>query len=262
MGEKYWKRLNQLMLVLVCLLGVLLYQNIQKKQIENRVKVTQITESMSNQVEKVERKKVYLTFDDGPSKYTEEILKILKEEDVKATFFVIGREGEVFANRYRAIVDQGHTLAMHAYEHDYKKIYESLDAFAEDMKKLQNYLEKTTGVKSTIYRFPGGSSNKNMKVSVVELIQYLNEQGITYYDWNSLSEDAIDKKIPPEKLNQNILKDLKNQKTSIVLMHDLGDRHGTVEALKPLIKELKKMNCEILPITEKTQAIQHVKIEK
>lgn len=262
MGEESWNRFKRLILVFVCLLGVLLYQNIQKERIENKLKTTQMRESLSTKVEKETRKRVYLTFDDGPSKYTEEILQILKEENVKATFFVIGREGEVFANRYRAIVEQGHTLAMHAYEHDYKKIYASLDAFSKDLKKLQIYLEQTTGVKPMIYRFPGGSSNKNMKVSVVELIQYLNEQGITYYDWNSLSEDAIDKKISPEKLNQNILKDLKSQNTSIVLMHDLGDRHGTVEALKPLIRELKQMNCDILPITEKTQTIQHVKIQK
>lgn len=263
MKEKRWRHLHRLAACLVLLLLVAFYQNGKQEQLENKLQSTFVTEVMSQKSVNIEEKrKVYLTFDDGPSRYTEEILQILKEENVKATFFVIGYEGDVYAKRYRAIVEGGHTLAMHAYNHDYTKIYKSVEAFASDLKKIQTLLENVTGVKPTIYRFPGGSSNSQMKIPVKKLIHYLNEQGITYYDWNALSEDAINKNLSPTTLNKNILKDLKNQDPCIVLMHDLGDRRGTVEALRPLIKQLKAMNCEILPITEATPAIQHVKLNE
>lgn len=263
MKEKNWKRLHCLAGVLVILLCISFYQQEKQKGLQQDVQSLFVKETMvSTGVSKEEKRKVYLTFDDGPSRYTEEILAILEEEGVKATFFVIGHEGEVYAKRYREIVEQGHTLAMHAYNHDYNKIYRSIDAFSNDLNKIQNLLEETTGVKATIYRFPGGSSNSNMKVPVKKLIQYLNTKGITYYDWNALSEDAIYKNMSAGQLNKNVLKDLKNHNPCIVLMHDLGDRHGTVEALKPLIHRLKEMNCELLPITETTPAIQHVKIKE
>lgn len=263
MKEKRWKQLHRLAGCLLFLLLIALYQNGRQEQLQSKVQTSFVEEVIaSKSVTAQEKRKVYLTFDDGPSKYTEEILKILEEENVKATFFVIGYEGEVYANRYREIVEQGHTLAMHAYDHDYNKIYKSVDAFVSDLTKLQTLLQDVTGVKPTIYRFPGGSSNSQMKISVKKLIGYLDQQGITYYDWNALSEDAVHKNLSPTTLNKNILKDLKNHDPCIVLMHDLGDRHGTVEALKPLIKQLKAMNCEILPITEATPAIQHVKLDE
>ncbi len=263
MKEKRWKRLNIMAGCLVLLLFISLYQNVKQEQLQKEMQGMFMKEAMASKAKGIEEKrKVYLTFDDGPSQYTEEILKILKEEDVKATFFVIGHEGNVYAKRYKEIVDQGHTLAMHAYDHDYNKIYRSVEAFSNDLTKLQKLLEDTTGVKPTIYRFPGGSSNSVMKTPVKKLIRYLNSQGITYYDWNALSEDAIYKDLAPNALNKNIMKDLKNHDPCIVLMHDLGDRHGTVEALRPLIKKLKEMDCELLPITEATPAIQHVKIKE
>lgn len=259
MNNKRWKRLNILAGCLVVLLGISLYQNQKKEELENQMQNIWMQETMASQVKSEIPKKVYLTFDDGPSQYTDEILDILKKEDVKATFFVIGHEGKVYEKRYQRIVEEGHTLAMHAYNHDYNKIYKSVEAFSDDLLKLQNMLEEITGVKTTIYRFPGGSSNSVMKISVKKLIHFLNQQGITYYDWNALSEDAVNKKLSPAQLNANIMKDLKNRNPCIVLMHDLGDRHGTVEALEPLIKKLKAMDCELLPITEATPVIQHVK---
>lgn len=261
--ERRWKKLQWMAVCLVCLLLVSLYQNNKAVKLRNTIDGLMLQEAVSSKVQNVsERKKVYLTFDDGPSRYTEEILEILRKENVKATFFVIGYEGDIYAERYRKIVEEGHTLAMHAYDHDYKKIYRSVEDFSHDLEKLQDLLERETGVKPTIYRFPGGSSNCVVKSSVKQFIHYLNEKGITYYDWNALSEDAMNKNLTPAQLNKNIMKDLPKKDPCIVLMHDLGDRHGTVDALEPLIKKLKAMNCEILPITEATPAIQHVKNEE
>ena len=111
------------------------------------------------QGEPVAAHEVYLTFDDGPSIYTEEILDILDEYQVKATFFVVGKESDAAKEALRDIVARGHTLGMHSYSHKYSELYASEEAFEADFLKLQGYLEDVTGVKSKVYRFPGGSSN-------------------------------------------------------------------------------------------------------
>lgn len=100
-------------------------------------------------------RKVYLTFDDGPSSNTARILDILAEYDVKATFFVVGKEEEKYQELYKRIVDEGHTLGMHSYSHKYDEIYQSVDSFAQDMSKLQEFLYETTGVWCKILQISG-----------------------------------------------------------------------------------------------------------
>lgn len=206
-------------------------------------------------------KKVYLTFDDGPSDHTGEILDILKKHHVKATFFVIGKETETAKKMYQRIVLEGHTLAMHSYSHNYDQIYSSVGAFGKDMKKLQNYLYEVTGTKPVMLRFPGGSSN-TCAGDIRPFIRYVNRQGWLYYDWNALSGDALDFQASSEKLNENILKDVRRQKTSIVLMHDLHETIHTVKGLDSLITTLKKEGYHILPITQNTKQIHHVSVDK
>ena len=104
--------------------------------------------------------KVYLTFDDGPSSNTSQILDILKKYNYKATFFVIGKEDEESRELYKRIVEEGHTLAMHSYSHKYNALYDSVDSFDEDFSRIQNYLFEVTGQECLFYRFPGGSSNQ------------------------------------------------------------------------------------------------------
>ncbi len=107
-----------------------------------------------------EEKKVYLSFDDGPGKYTDALLDVLKENGVKATFFVIGKTDEHSLSIYKRIVDEGHTLAMHSYSHQYSKIYKSVKVFKEDLSKLSDLLYETTGErrrKKWVFVFSGGS---------------------------------------------------------------------------------------------------------
>lgn len=205
-----------------------------------------------------QQKRVYLTFDDGPSIYTGQILDILKANDVKATFFVIAREDESYWPYYTRILEEGHTLGMHSYTHDYNQVYASLDSFETDVSSLSQFLYDRTGTYPTIYRFPGGSSNTVCNVSMKECIAYLNEQGITYYDWNALNGDAVSSELPPEKLVENIMNSVRQNNTSIVLMHDMQSRHTTVESLQPLIDTLKDEGYELLPIDEDTPLIQHI----
>lgn len=203
------------------------------------------------------KKRVYLTFDDGPSVYTGQILDILAANDVKATFFVIGRDEEYY-EYYKRIVDEGHTIGMHSYSHVYKDFYSSEEAFAEELTKLNDLIFDLTGTKSRIFRFPGGSSNHVAPFPIQDYIAYLNENNINYYDWNALNGDAVTASLSPEQLVNNIMKDVSGNEDSIVLMHDLQTTHSTVESLQLLIDTLKREGYEILPIDENTPLIQHV----
>lgn len=204
-------------------------------------------------------KKVYLTFDDGPSSNTDQILDILKDYDVKATFFVVGKTDERSVKAYQRIVEEGHTLAMHSYSHRYDEIYESKEAFARDLNSLQEYLYETTGVWPRIYRFPGGSSNTVSKVDMQELIEYLTDIGITYFDWNVASGDAVSRTLPAETIVNNCLSGVEKQKESVILMHDASNKGTTIEALPRIIEAIQEQgDAELLPITDETVPVQHI----
>ncbi|MBR1930454.1 MAG: polysaccharide deacetylase [Lachnospiraceae bacterium] len=206
--------------------------------------------------------KVYLTFDDGPSIYTDDILDILKQYDIKATFFVVGKEDEYSQEMLQRIVEEGHSLGMHSYSHKYSELYESEESFAEDFKRLQDYLYDVTGIRSTIYRFPGGSSNTVSKTPMEELFAYLDAQGVTYYDWNVAAQDASSRHPGVQEIVKNSIQNVDVLNTSIILMHDAADKRTTVEALPIIIEKLLEMeNTEILPITEDTAPIQHRSLE-
>ncbi len=232
--------------------------SIEKEQKQEKEK----EEKEEKPPEAPEGKKVYLTFDDGPSIYTEEILSILEKNDVKATFFVIGKTDDHSKEMYKKIVEEGHTLAMHSYSHDYSLIYSSMKAFKEDFKKIEDLLTDVTGQKPKYYRFPGGSSNTVSKIDMKQCISYLNKKNITYFDWNVINGDAESSKtIPKDTLVKNVMTGVKNYETSVVLMHDANAKGTTVEALPEIIKKIKKQGAYILPIDESTKVVQHVKAD-
>lgn len=205
---------------------------------------------------------VYLTFDDGPSSNTDNILDILDEYGVKATFFVVGKTDETSVAGYKRIVEEGHTLGMHSYSHRYSQIYSSKEAFAEDLQKLQEYLYEVTGVWSRYYRFPGGSSNTTSKVDMKELIEYLGEQDISYFDWNIVSGDAVSYNLSAESIYQNCITKIEDYDNIIILMHDAQARNTTVEALPRVIEYVLDLDgTEILPITDETVPVQHKKAD-
>ena len=198
-------------------------------------------------------KRVYLTFDDGPSNHTEKILDILNEYDVKATFFVNGKEFDTLKPLYKRIVDEGHAIGMHSYTHIYKEVYASEDAFTYDLNKIQDYIYEQTGVLSKIYRFPGGSSNRVSRVPVENLAQILDSRGVKYYDWNVLSGDASSVNgLPADVIANNVINGARGHEDAIVLMHDLPEKSTTVAALPRIIETFKSMGVEILPIDDDT----------
>ncbi len=207
-------------------------------------------------------KHVYLTFDDGPSGNTSRILDILKENDVKATFFVVGKTDEDSVSLYRRIVDEGHTLAMHSYSHKYHEIYKSRESFVGDMERLQEYLYDITGVWPRFYRFPGGSSNTVSDVNMQDLMAYLNESGITYFDWNISSGDASSVLLSSGNIVDNCLNGMRQKDECMILMHDANEKKTTVEALPEVIKRIRERgDCVFLPVTDETPPIQHITLQ-
>lgn len=203
---------------------------------------------------------VYLTFDGSPNANTDKVLDILKDYDVKATFFVVGDEREEMKAVYRRIVEEGHTLGMHSFSNQYSTIYASTDAFLEDYERLSDYLKDVTGVQCRYYRFPGGSSNEISNVNMAEFVHILNGKDVVYYDWNvSAGDAAADYSV--EDVVSNVTTGVSKYKTSVVLLHDGENKSTTVEALGPLIEALQDMDAKILPIGEDTRVIQYIKAD-
>ena len=203
--------------------------------------------------------KVYLTFDDGPSIYTNDILDILDSYNVKATFFVVGKEETNAEEALQRIVDEGHTLGMHSYSHKYKELYESMDSFTQDFARIRDYIYQATGEESVCYRFPGGSSNTVSEIDMHDFIDYLDSQGVEYYDWNVSSGEGGSMKLSTDTLLENCTKDIDTRDTSIILLHDSAEKPTTVEALPDIIENiLARPDTVILPITENTRPIHHI----
>lgn len=201
-----------------------------------------------------ESKKVaYLTFDDGPSKYTDAILDILKEENVPATFFVIGANIQGREEQIRRIHNEGHKVANHTYSHDTDIIYASTEAFLADLKKCEEEIQKVLpGYFSDVIRFPKGSGYKNAK----NIREEINAYGYHYYDWSVLNGDAeTSRKRSVEELTARFMEtlDASSRRQHItILMHDTNTKENTVKMLKGAIQELKNRGYElrVLPETD------------
>lgn len=207
--------------------------------------------------------KVYLTFDDGPSPNTQKILDILDKYGVKATFFVVGKQGDAKKEAMNKIVAAGHTLAMHSGTHKYAELYASLEDFAKDFADQQQFIYEATGVMCTIYRFPGGSSNTVSEIDMKDCARYLDSQGVRFFDWNISSGDGGTYLVPVEDLVANCTKKISKNSTSVILMHDAAGKTTTVEALPKIIETIQAMeDTVILPITDATTPIQHITWQK
>lgn len=205
------------------------------------------------------RRKVYLTFDDGPGVNTNEILDILAEYDVKATFFVVGKEDEISKQAIQRIVAEGHSLGMHSYSHKYAQLYESEESFQADFEKQRAFLEDLTGEPCKIYRFPGGSSNTVSDVDMHLFANYLDSQGVVFHDWNIASGDGGRVVLDVDTLVRNSTAGIETWNTAVVLLHDSAEKHTTVEALPRIIETIQGLDDTVLlPIAEDTVPIQHI----
>lgn len=208
------------------------------------------------------KKRIYLTFDDGPSSYTNEILDILADYGVKATFFVVKKDAEIYGDRYRRIVEEGHSLGIHSSTHVMHTIYKSPDALMEDIHSMQDFLFEVTGTRTTLYRFPGGSSNSFIKKKLPGFLQAVTDGGYVYFDWNIDSKDADGKILTKTQVYNNVVKAIAKHDVCVILMHDAQSKRSTVDALPEILDAILKMDgAVILPITEGTNPVQHRSME-
>lgn len=189
---------------------------------------------------------VYLTFDDGPSKYTSRLLDVLDKYNVKATFFVVNTGYRKTMARAAAA---GHTIAIHSVSHDYKKIYASEEAYFEDLYQMQSIIQEYTGQNTTLIRFPGGSSNTVSRFNkgiMTRLTKAVTEQGFEYFDWNVDSGDA-GQVTTSDEVYINVITGISKHNVSVVLQHDT---HGfSVNAVERIIQWGQKYGYTFLPLT-------------
>ena len=201
-------------------------------------------------------KTVYLTFDDGPSGHTDQILEILKKNNIKATFFVIGI-GKNFKD-YKKITDQGHAIGLHSFTHEYKKVYANEDSFFKEFYQLRDAIKSTTGQDVKIIRFPGGSSNAiASKALKTAIINRLTREGFVYFDWNCDSTDASGNNVPVPKLVKYGI--CTTHPEINVLMHDTNAKKTTVQALQQIIDGYRKAGYTFETLDVNSPRIQHVK---
>ena len=209
------------------------------KKVEDKLKKM----DYSNNGEKI----VFLTFDDGTSTtVTPQILKTLKDENVKATFFLTGQNIERGGAKAKELIKQefeeGHAIANHSYSHNYGILYPNrvlnLESFKEDFKKTDVILKDVLGpyFSTEVIRCPGGHMSwKGMQ----PLDKYLDENGIASIDWNALSGDAEGKKKNPQELYDYAVKTSAGKDMVVILMHDTYGKENTAKALPQIIKYYK-----------------------
>lgn len=202
---------------------------------------------------------IYLTFDDGPSDITPEVLDILQENEIKATFFIVDYSEED-KSKIQRIIDEGHTLGLHGLSHDYAKIYSSVDAITENFIGLQEKILNDFDYNAIYIRFPGGASNTISKKYcdgvMTAATSKVEQEGFTYYDWNVDVNDAGSARTA-NKVYDNFVAGIVPQRENVVLMHDGYGHQPTADALQKIIDYAKENGYVFSEITEETIPVQH-----
>lgn len=197
-------------------------------------------------------KTMYLTFDDGPSAdNTDLILDVLKERNIKATFFVIGEYVRKYPETAKRIAEEGHTIGIHCDVHDYDVLYQSADSYIKDFEKAYATVLEVTGVEAELFRFPGGSVNAYNKKVCQEIVEEMEKRGFIYFDWNASLEDAAGKKEQEELIACGKETTLGRKKV-VLLAHDRVT--NTALCLNELVDALPEYQMK--PLTSKVEPVQ------
>lgn len=200
-----------------------------------------------NSVDRNSSKVVYITIDDGPDPYsTPEYLRIFKENEVKATFFMIGSRMERYPELVKQIDLEGHAIGNHSYSHNYYTLYSNSESFKQEVLKSEEVIFSITGKKSKLFRAPGGST----KMHGVEFDNIISEFGYNLFDWNVSAADTNPGGITKSQVVYNIEHESKGLKKVIALMHDNSKRKASVEALPEIIEWFKKKGYEFKVLDE------------
>ena len=199
--------------------------------------ITKISD-LTNGTEKI----AFLTFDDGPNvSVTPKVLDILKDENVKASFFVIGKNVDSYPEIVKRAYDEGHFIANHGYDHNNSVLYKNSESFINEIKKTDLAIGNAIGVQdycSHVFRFPNGFMSPNNKAKKKEAVNLLKGINYTYIDWNFLNNDSM-KKYNNYQLLNNLKKTCKGKNTLVILMHDTKDVSNSSNVLKESIEYLK-----------------------
>ena len=234
----------------------------ETKTNENKTQTNKISENKTDESKTTPsngKSIAYLTFDDGPSSITHSVLDILKKYNVKATFFVINSGNYNKATLQRE-VNEGHTIGLHAYDHNYAIAYKDDNSYLDGIDKLKAKVKADTGFDSHYIRFPGGSSNtiskRYSKGIMSRITKTAKQRGYKYYDWNVDDDDAGRARTADDCYN-NVIKELRPNRSNIVLMHDFGTNKKILEALPRIIEYCQKNGYTMLPIDDNTPEIHH-----
>lgn len=188
-------------------------------------------------------KRVFLTFDDGPSKsVTIPILDILKQNNVKATFFVLGSNAERYPEIVKRAYQEGHYIANHSFTHVYSNIYSSPQAVLDEYNRTEIAIKNAIGdqtYNSRVFRFPGGTSGGKYANIKAEAVNLLNQNNVAHLDWNALTADAAGLDNVNDMMNY-VETTMGNKNSVVILMHDIGTKKSTYELLPQLIQVLKE----------------------
>lgn len=233
------------------------YKKVEKLKEQERDKIIKMENaeyiSKIKNIYNSNEKRVFLTFDDGPSQsVTPLILDLLKKENIKATFFMLGNRVEVNPDIVKRIYNEGHTLGNHGYSHKYKEIYLSSQTILDEYNKTEQCIKdalENQDFSTRLFRFPGGSSGGYYDSIKQEGRKLLEENGIGYVDWNALSNDAAGANTK-EALLENLKNTIGEKQSVVILMHDAGDKILTYEILPDLIVFLREKGYNFRAISD------------
>ena len=192
----------------------------------------------SNSKDSVQKKVCYLTFDDGPSKNSGQILDILEEYDAKATFFMIGSEiREENREIIERIVKDGHAIGLHSNVHRFEKLYAGVDVCVRDFEAQYELLKEEYGIDTKIFRFPGGSACSYMNGQRHAYIDAMREKGYVGFDWHVSGEDSYGNPTV-WSIQKNIFEYIDGYESPIILLHDINTGDATVDALPGILERL------------------------
>lgn len=221
-----------------------------QEEIERQAKIPKLTDEGKENLKNIyhsETKRAFLTFDDGPSQNTKDILDILKENDIIATFFVLGSQVEAFPETTNRIYNEGHYIANHGYSHKYSSIYQSPEQVLNEYNQCNQIVANTIGVpeyNSHLFRFPGGSVGGKYADIKNQTISLLEQNNILYIDWNALTGDSEKSNLTEEYLMNNLQKTTNEKSSVVILMHDSQAKRITVDCLPKVIEYLRQQGYE------------------
>lgn len=225
------------------------YRNYETKTLDTSAENPEVTEIP-------EKKTAYITFDDGPSELTDKVLDILAENDVHATFFLIGNQiNDDTIDTVKRLIKEGHQIGVHTYSHEADAIYVNADSYYNDIMQAEKTLIQNTGIAPLIYRFPWGSSNSYIRPYRKDIISKLAQEGLSYCDWNVSGEDSVGRPSSAQII-ANVKSNYSRYNEPVVLLHDSAGNKATVEALPTIISMYKEAGYGFGTISERSKIYQ------